>query len=350
MRQFNKFKETKGFIRTWEYVVRFRDMITEEAQQRVKILAFWEQYGDQATKDAFGVSRATLYRWQAKLRAAGGAVQALNKKSTAPKRRRKRVIPPEVASLIIQERTWEKIGKEKLAKMLKDDGIARLHPSTVGRILADLKQAGKLPDPVKVTLSARTGRMIERKPPKKRKKLRSKGHVGGLAKADTVVRFTNGIKRYVVTAIDRESKFGFAYAYTNHSSKSAADFMSTFKQVAPLSLTHVQTDNGSEFQHHFELLLKKEGIVHFHSYPRCPQMQSEVKRFNRTLSEAFIQMNRHLLAYNLDEFNRQLMDWLLWYNTRRPHWSLELESPLRYICNRLTQRQSQMCWTSTDLD
>ena len=140
MRQFNKFKETKGFIRTWEYVVRFRDMITEEAQKRIKILSFWEEYGEAATKDAFGVSRATLFRWQATLRHKGGAVQALNKQSTAPKQKRWRIIPPEVETFIIKERKWEKIGKEKLGKMIRDEGIADVSDSTVGRILADLKQ------------------------------------------------------------------------------------------------------------------------------------------------------------------------------------------------------------------
>jgi transposase InsO family protein len=349
VQQFNKFNHTKGFIKTWQWVVRFRYMITEEAKRRTKILAFWEQHGEAAAKNAFGVSRPTLYRWQKALRDKAGHLEALNKKSTAPQKRRKREIPPAVAAFIIEQRTWEKIGKEKLGKMIRDEGIADISDSTVGRILADLKKQGKLPDPIKVTLSAKTGRMIERKPPKKRPKLRSKGHKGGLVKADTVVRFTNGIKRYVVTAIDRESKFGFAYGYSSHSSKATTDFMNTFQQVAPISLTHVQTDNGSEFQHHFEMLLAKEGIIHFHSYPRCPKMQSEVERFNRTVSEAFIQKNRHLLAYNLDEFNKQLMDWLVWYNTRRPHWSLELKSPLKYICDQLSVRESQKCWTSTSL-
>lgn len=104
MWQFNKFRDTKGFIRTWEWVVRFRDMITEEAQRRVKILAFWEKHGEAAAKDAFSVSRPTLYRWQKKLKEAGGQVQALNKKSTAPKRCRRRVIPPAVEAFIIKER------------------------------------------------------------------------------------------------------------------------------------------------------------------------------------------------------------------------------------------------------
>lgn len=78
-------------------------------------------------------------------------------------------------------------------------------------------------------------------------------------------------------------------------------------------------------------------------------MQSEIERFNRALSEAFMVRNRQLLAYNLSAFNEQLVEWLLWYNTRRPHWSLGLISPLRYICNHLPVGQSQMCWTNTGL-
>ena len=118
-------------------------------------------------------------------------------------------------------------------------------------------------------------------------------------------------------------------------------------KMAPVSLTHVQTDNGSEFADHFETLCGREGITHFHAYPRSPKMNAEIERFNRTLSEAFISRHRPLLAYDIEEFSRQLMDWLLWYNSRRPHWSIGLISPLRYICNKLTPRQSQMCWTST---
>jgi putative transposase len=347
MRQFNKFKHTKGFISLWQYTLRFRYMITDEAKRRVKILTFWEQYGEEATKAAFGVSRATLFRWQKALWDNQGKIEALNKQSTTPKHKRRRTVPLEVTRFIIKERQWEKLGKEKLAKLLRDDGVADLSHSTVGRILGDLKQAGQLPDPVRVSLSGKTGRMIERKPPKQRQKLRSKGHAAGLVKADTIVRFTNGVKRYIVTALDRETKFSFAYAYKSHSSQTTADFMATFRQVSPLTVTHVQTDNGSEFAQHFDLLLKKEGIVHFHSYPRCPKMQSEIERFNRTLSDAFIKRHRYLLAYDLEEFNRRLMEWLLWYNTRRPHWSLELKSPLQYICDQLPIRESHKCWTST---
>jgi transposase InsO family protein len=232
---------------------------------------------------------------------------------------------------------------------MKQDGVANYSSSTVGRILNDLKEKGVLPKCTKLSVSGKTGKLIERKPKKLRVKLRSKGHEGGLVKADSIVRFTDGIKRYIVTAIDKENKFAFAYAYKNHSSDSATDFMKKFKSVAPLQLTHVQTDNGSEFANHFEMYLEKNGIVHFHTYPRCPKMNTEIERFNRTLSDAFIKQNRYLLAYDIDAFNQKMIDWLLWYNTRRPHWTLGLISPMQYIVSTLSAEESHMCWTDTEI-
>ena len=52
MRIVNKFRGTKGFVSTWERIIRFRDMITEQAKERCQILAFGEKYGDIATREA----------------------------------------------------------------------------------------------------------------------------------------------------------------------------------------------------------------------------------------------------------------------------------------------------------
>ena len=348
MAYFNKFRGTKGFISTWERVIRFRYMITEEAKERVKILAFWEKYGLEETKEAFKVSRPTLFRWQKKLEESLGKLDGLNKQSTAPKNKRKRIISEEVKSFIINERQYDpQLSKDKLAELMKEDKVAFLSASTVGRILGDLKKQGKLPSYTKLSFQAKTGRLTEPGIKHARTKLRSRHHTGSLVKADTIVRFKDGLKRYIVTAIDTEKKFAFAYAYKSHTSSAAADFMEKFKSVAPLELEVVQTDNGSEFERHFHIYLEKNNIIHFNTHPRSPKENSEIERFNRTLSDAFIKRNIHLFAYDIDLFNERLIDWLLWYNTRRPHWSLGLISPLRYICNQLTEEKSQMCWTST---
>ena len=332
----------------WERTIRLRSMRNkQEVDRRVKALSFWQEHGLEAAKDAFSVSRPTLFRWKKMLAEKQGHLEALDPKCTAPIKRRRRIVPEAVKDTIVRERFFDpRIGKDKLAVLLKEDGISIVSPSTVGRMLGDLKRQGVLPDPRPLSFNGRTGRHHEITRVYK-KKLRSTNHTGGLVKADTVVRFVDGTKRYILTALDVKSKFAFAYGFTSHNSKTAAEFINTFKGVAPLQLTHVQTDNGSEFAHYFDIALDQEGIVHFHTYPRSPKQNAEIERFNRTLSEAFIQYHRSLLAHNLDLFNKKLMDWLLWYNTRRPHWSLGLISPLRYICNQLAEPESQRCWTDT---
>jgi len=60
-------------------------MITEQAKERCRILAFWEKYRDKATIEAFKVGRRTLFRWQKKLTVTHGKLEGLNAKSTAPK-------------------------------------------------------------------------------------------------------------------------------------------------------------------------------------------------------------------------------------------------------------------------
>src|SRR3989338_4859090 len=57
MRQFNRFRGTKGFLSTWNRAVRFRYMITEAAKNRTKILAFWKKHGAEAAEEAQGRKR-----------------------------------------------------------------------------------------------------------------------------------------------------------------------------------------------------------------------------------------------------------------------------------------------------
>jgi len=92
-----------SIIRLYNDALRFRDMITTKAKERVRILSFWKKYGNKATKEAFKVSRATLFRWQKTLDEGSGKLEALNPRSTAPKTKRIRIIPKEVENLIFKE-------------------------------------------------------------------------------------------------------------------------------------------------------------------------------------------------------------------------------------------------------
>ena len=210
MRIFNKFRHTKGFISLWNHVLRFRYMITEEAKRRTRILAFWEKHGDEATKEAFAVSRRTLYRWQSALKESGGKLEGLNAKSTAPHRRRKRNVPEGVSARIIALRTTHpRLGKEKLHALLIQEGYGG-SVSTVGRILGDLKKQDKLPRPSHLSFQGKTGAFVERIPTRRKKLRRPKGY--RVLEVDTVVRFIDGVKRYILTGVDTERRTAFAAA------------------------------------------------------------------------------------------------------------------------------------------
>ncbi len=330
----------------WERVLRFRYMIHEEAKERVRILAFWEKHGSEATQEAFSVSARTLYRWQASLRAKGGKLEGLNAGSTVPKRRRCRVVPDPIREHIITLRTLHpRLGKDKIHALLAKEGYPG-SVSTVGRILTDLKHAGRIPDPVRLSLSAKTGKLLLRKVRKRKKKLRRpQGY--RVLEVDTVVRFIDGIKRYVITAVDTERRTTFAAAYTNHGSASAADFLRHAIVALPDCPTAVQTDNGSEFALHFDRAAEILGLIRYHTYPRSPKMNAHVERFNRTLEEEFLYFHRALLRDDVAAFNDKLMEWLLWYNAERPHHALGQISPFRSMLSSLPASECHMWWTRT---
>mgnify|MGYP001561559647 FL=1 len=345
MAYFNKFKGTSGWLYMWERTIRFRNMRNKQkVERRVKILDFWKKHGAQAVEDAFSISRRTLFRWQAALEERHGHLDALDPKSTAPKERRRRNVLPEVEDFIVRERTIHPhLGKAKLAVIMRAEGY-EVSESYVGRVIGDLKKRNLLPQHRKLSFQAKTGNHTETSQIR-RKKLR-RIHKQGM-ELDTIIRFIDGTKRYILTAIDVEKKFAFAGAYTSHSSKSAADFLRRVIEVCPFEIDELQTDNGSEFAKNFEEACILLGLTHFNTHVRSPKENAFIERFNRTISEDFIMLNRPLLRDNVSAFNFKMVDWLLWYNTVRPHESLGMVSPLRYIVSTLTVGECQMWWTRT---
>jgi transposase InsO family protein len=61
-------------------------------------------------------------------------------------------------------------------------------------------------------------------------------------------------------------------------------------------------------------------------------MNAHLERFNKTIQEDFVNFRYELLKSNLDEFNRQMMDWLIFYNTERVHYAFQNKmSPIQFI-------------------
>lgn len=337
----------KGFARLYSYALKHRHMIKEEAVKRVKVIVLWQKHGLEATMEAFGVSKRTLFRWKKKLDEKGN-VEALNNQSRAPQRRRSREWPYQIVEEIRRLRSVHpNLGKEKmympLRKFCDVNGFECPKPSTIGRLMKDcggLRSCHQKPSCAGRRKIQRT--KVLRKP--KDLKATYADHVVAL---DTIERFVDGRRRYVITFEDIYTRFAFAWGTKSHASLAAKEFFDYCRMVFPYPFTFVLTDNGSEFKKHFAQELKRLHLVHYHTYPKTPKMNAHCERFNRTIQEKFVDYHAHSLL-NPAEFNQKLMEWLIWYNTERPHFAFKNRlSPLQFMLSSYPINQCHMYWTHT---
>jgi len=301
----------------------------------MKIIKFYEEYGEEATKEAFGADRKVISRWRKRIKESGGRLIALVPESTRPHKVRRSEVSEEIIAFIGGQREkYPRLGKEKLKPLLdkycKGKGIKSVSESTIGNIIKRNKfffqKGGRIyHDPNSKWSQNKT---------KRQKRLRIKhplmpsalGHIV----SDTVERVTDGIKDYFYNGIDAKGKFALTLNYKRLNSKNMKDFYQRFKSVYPCEIKSWQSDNGSENLGEFDEQLKKEQIPHYFSYPRCPKINTYIERYNRTIQEEFIDNNEDII-HDKPLFNEKLADYLIFYNTERPHKSLGLKSPLGYL-------------------
>ncbi len=340
--------KVKGLYKIAEYAIKWGSAMKQKCvQERVKILEFWETHGLKATIDAFGVKRRTLYLWKRKFKGGGGQPSALLDCSRKPKQLRKRNYPDILVNEIRRLRAMHNnIGKEKLHILLKDfcSDICIKLPcvKTIGRIIADASDKMRIA-PQKVS---HFGKVLTLQ--RKKRNYKPKGfkalYPGHCVAFDSIERFVNGCKRYIITCIDIYSRFAFALQVANHSAKETEKFFHLFTLVFPFPIHNVLTDCGSEFQKDFAEHLKNTHQNHWNSYPKTPKMNAHDERFNRTVQEEFVDYHLDSLLDNPLSFNDKLLDYLLWYNSTRPHWGINLLSPIQFLNNN---HQCNMYWPNT---
>lgn len=343
-----KFNNCRGFGRLYGYAYKYNHMITDQAEQRLKILQFWREHGLKATYDAFGAKRSTLYYWWKLYKESGYKVESLNPGKQARKNNNKREIHPLLLKEIRRLRTevCPNMGKGKVKKDL--DKYCRKHDlpiyseSKIGRIIKEKKIYHHRQ---KISHFGKIKTQNKKKKERKPRDFKAR-EAGDLIEIDTIVKFCFGMKRYIITAVDVKTRYSFAHAYKSHGSASAKDFFQKLEQVFPYRIERVQTDNGSEFHKYFMGYLEKQNVIHYWNYKGQPTKNGHIEKYNRTIQEEFVDWNEILLE-DLNKFNDKLMDWLVWYNTNRYHWSLNLVSPVDYLLNN--GLLSKMSWTNTNL-
>jgi len=347
-----------GYIRFMKYIYDIDGHPKRIAiEKRLEIINFFDEFGADATKKAFHKGRSTVFLWKQKIKMSGGKLTSLAPGSKVPMHKRKRIVHPFIEDFIIKYRESHP-GADKttitpvLALVCGSKGIKTISESTVGRIIHDLKKKGRLPRSNRITINGRTEKLLSREQKQPRKKTRRKGfhpqNPGDIVQMDTVSLFVDGIKRYIFTAIDLSTRFAFACTYKSNSSANGSDFLRKYIHIAPFATSRIQTDNGSEFEKYFDKTCQEQGLVHFFNYPRHPQSNSVLERFNRTIQEQFVIWHIDDIE-ETDVFNRDLMEYLIWYNTEKPHRGIGNLPPLRYYVDNyiLPQKKSNMLWTLT---
>jgi transposase InsO family protein len=156
-------------------------------------------------------------------------------------------------------------------------------------------------------------------------------HVGYLGSQDTFyVGTIKGVGRiYQQTFVDTYASVGFAKLYTSKHPINSADLLNDrvipFFDQHQIPLLRILTDRGTEFcgkpdTHDYELFLALNDIDHSRTKVKNPQSNGICERFQRTVLDDFYRVAfRKKIYLTLDEIQKDLDDWMIEYNTERPH-------------------------------
>lgn len=144
--------------------------------------------------------------------------------------------PPEIIDFIKDLREKHpRIGKEKIKPLLdeycEEKGLKTISASTIGKIIKRYKLT--CPSTGRVYHNPNSKWANKERSYRTRVRYSPKEKEGGYIEIDLITKFVDGMRVYVINAIDVKFKFKFAYGYTSLSSNSALDFFKKLEEVYP---------------------------------------------------------------------------------------------------------------------
>ncbi len=149
---------------------------------------------------------------------------------------------------------------------------------------------------------------------------------GILVEIDTIHEWLP-YRLYVYTLLDVCSRWAYAMPILRIGADQSACFVRQAQESAPFPFSTIQSDHGSEFSKWFTKKISERNMAHRHSRIRTPNDNAHLERFNRTIQEECL---RHI-PFSLRSWQREIPEYLKYYNTQRPHMGLNMKTPADII-------------------
>jgi transposase InsO family protein len=288
------------------------------AEQRYQAVLAVISDGETVTDVAarFGVRRQTVHDWLAKYEA--GGLESLGDRSHRPRSCPHQMSADVEVAIARMRHAHPSWGPRRLSFELAKVEVV-VSESAVYRALVRLN----LIDPSGRRRRDRKWKRWERGAPME---LWQMDTVGGFLLAD-------GTRAKALTGVDDHSRFCIsAHLMVRESSQRVCDGLAKALRAWGVP-GQILTDNGKVFTGRFnrppvevlfDRVCRENGIEHLLTQPRSPTTTGKIERFHRALRTEF---RTDRVFKNLTTAQAELDEWVVEYNTNRPHQALDMATP-----------------------
>jgi transposase InsO family protein len=288
------------------------------AEQRYQAVLAVISDGETVTDVAarFGVRRQTVHDWLAKYEA--GGLESLGDRSHRPRSCPHQMSADVEVAIARMRHSHPSWGPRRLSFELAKVEVV-VSESAVYRALVRLN----LIDPSGRRRRDRKWKRWERGAPME---LWQMDTVGGFLLAD-------GTRAKALTGVDDHSRFCIsAHLMVRESSQRVCDGLAKALRAWGVP-GQILTDNGKVFTGRFnrppvevlfDRVCRENGVEHLLTQPRSPTTTGKIERFHRALRTEF---RTDRVFKNLTTAQAELDEWVVDYNTNRPHQALDMATP-----------------------
>ncbi len=303
---------------------------SEISRLRLRCIELLEKHRFAAVRTAYpSVSRTSVYRWKKKFDQSGRKLSSLLPRSTRPRKVRQMTIPVQILSFLREVRIqYPRMSKYKLKCLLdifcEERNLPKYSVSWVGKVITRQKFFFGTRKQVRRKHRTQQKLWVNRCPGSLDTSL-------GYLQVDGVKIYFDGRLYCFLTGVELVSRQGWARRVKSFNSHEAREFLLWIQDQVKYKIHTVQTDNGSEFAGVFKEAVEELEAAHLWSRPRTPKSNGYVERFNWTIQDEFLNYHIGEAGVNPDLFDQLFSDWLVFYNTKRPHQGLAYKTPSQYL-------------------